>query len=87
MGMARLVVVVRHPNGPRVWVVGQRVHHGATGALAAVALLSKRKHRLALAALLLVLHDRHDWRVWFVREGLPAIPLTTDELSRRILPS
>jgi hypothetical protein len=82
--MARVVVVVRHPNGPRVWVVGQRVHHGATASLAAVALLAKRKHRLALAAALVVLHDRRDWRVWFAREGLPASPLTSDELSGRI---
>ena len=81
--MARVVLVVKHPNGPRVFVVGQRLHHGASGLLAAALLLLRRRHRLALLALLAVLHDRHDWRIWFVRE-MPAMSLTTPELSERM---
>jgi hypothetical protein len=84
MSACRLVVVIRHANGPRVWVVGQRVHHGATGALALAALLAARKRRMALAALLLMLHDLHDWRVWFAREGLPASDLTAAEITARM---
>lgn len=73
-----LVVVRSYPQGPRCWVAGQRVHHGATGLLLAAVL--RRHPRLALAALALVAHDRHDWRVWFAREKLPAIALDTPAL-------
>lgn len=53
----------RHPSGPRVRVVGQRVHHGALGVLLAVAL---RHHPRACAlALTVALEDLHDWRHWF----------------------
>jgi hypothetical protein len=44
------------PVERRVWIATQRCHHGAVGCLAIV-----------LGALL-VIHDRHDYRVWFVRE-------------------
>lgn len=54
----RWVRVHNHPLGPRVWIAGQRVHHGAAGIILAVV-------GAALAA-----HDRHDWRHWFlVGEG------------------
>lgn len=66
----RLVTVVRYPSGPRVWIAGQRVHHGATGLLLAAIL--RRHRRAAAACLLLAAHDRRDWRVWFVREKSPA---------------
>jgi hypothetical protein len=39
----------------RLWIAGQRCHHGATGAL------------MALAGLVLMLHDRHDLTRWFAR--------------------
>jgi hypothetical protein len=39
----------------RLWIAGQRCHHGATGAL------------MALAGLVLMLHDRHDFTHWFAR--------------------
>ena len=42
----------------RVWIAGQRCHHGATGAL------------LASLGLVLMAHDWHDRGVWFRREGL-----------------
>lgn len=66
-----VVCVRRYPAGPRVWVCGQRVHHGATG-LVLAALLHKRRH-FAAACLLACLHDRHDWRAWFVRERTPTL--------------
>lgn len=69
--MMRHVVVKRYPQGPRVWLAGQRVHHGSVGC--ALLLAAGRKHRRLLAAgLLLAAHDRHDWRVWFTRECVPA---------------
>lgn len=75
--MPRLVVVRRYPTGPRCWVAGQRVHHGASGLVAGVALLARRHPRLAALTLLAVAHDRADWRVWFAREKVPAITLDT----------
>jgi uncharacterized membrane protein len=55
----------------RIYVLGQRCHHGATGcALVALGVLLRGRMR-PLAALIggmLVFHDRHDWRAWFVRE-------------------
>jgi hypothetical protein len=65
-----MIAVRTYPQGPRVWILGQRVHHGATGCVLA-AVLARRHRRLALLAAVAVMHDRHDWRVWFAREGLP----------------
>jgi len=39
----------------RLWIRGQRCHHGATGSL------------LAAAGLLLMLHDWRDRPLWFTR--------------------
>ncbi|HEU0023168.1 MAG TPA: hypothetical protein VFQ12_00960 [Thermoleophilaceae bacterium] len=39
----------------RVWIAGQRVHHGATGAF------------LALLGTVLMAHDRKDYSFWFRR--------------------
>ena len=39
----------------RVWVCGQRLHHGLTGVL------------LASAGLVLMAHDWHDRSIWFAR--------------------
>lgn len=69
----RGVTVRSYPEGPRVWVAGQRVHHGASGLGLAAAALAFRRHRLCLAALAVVVHDLHDWRVWFSREKLPVV--------------
>lgn len=69
--MARVLHLYRHPNGPRVWILGQRVHHGAVGVLVALACLVAQVHLGLLVAVPLVAHDAHDWRVWFIREGLP----------------
>lgn len=39
-----------HPHGPRLYVMGRRVHHGLAGGIAALALLGTGHHRGALAA-------------------------------------
>lgn len=66
------VFVERHPNGPRLYIFGQRLHHGTTGlALVGLAALA-RKPRLLVGVLLMV-HDRHDLRRWLARESLPAL--------------
>jgi hypothetical protein len=64
----RPVRVVSYPRGPRVWVLDQRVHHGATGLLLAAACLRGKRRPLALLGLALAAHDRRDWRIWFRRE-------------------
>jgi hypothetical protein len=66
------VLIVKPPgHGPRLYVGGLRVHHGASGSLlAAAALLGKRK-RTALLGLALCIHDLHDLGVWFRVERLP----------------
>jgi len=49
--MSHLIIYDRKRR--RVWILGQRVHHGTVG---------------ILLAMLLTYHDRRDWKVWFVRE-------------------
>ena len=60
----------------RVWIGGQRLHHGATGAaLAAAGLASLAAHRLPVREIvpvtllggLLMVHDWHDRSQWFER--------------------
>lgn len=58
-----MLILERHPAGPRLWVAGQRIHHGAVGCLLAAALRRKRTALLVAAAL--ILDDRHDWKRWF----------------------
>lgn len=51
----------RHPRGPRLYVIGRRMHHGPGGAiLAGVALIAKRR-RLAAACLLWAATDWRDF--------------------------
>lgn len=71
--MTRWIIVRSYPQGPRVWLCGQRLHHGATG----LALLATGRPWAIAAGLLLCAHDRRDWKVWLVRERTPAL----DELS------
>ncbi len=54
----------------RLWICGQRCHHGATGALlAAAGLTAAVKNPQALAAVAagtaLMAHDWHDRSIWF----------------------
>jgi hypothetical protein len=58
----------------RLWIRGQRCHHGATGALLMGVgtlglLLLRTPHLAALSAAggALMLHDWHDRAVWFAR--------------------
>ena len=58
----------------RLWIRGQRCHHGATGALLAaagmLALLTVRAPALTgvvAAGGVLMVHDWHDRTVWFAR--------------------
>ncbi len=48
-----LIEVERHPRGPRVRALHQRVHHGAVGIV------------LTIVGIVLTVDDRHDWRDWF----------------------
>jgi hypothetical protein len=58
----------------RLWIAGQRCHHGATGVLlsstAAAVLVASRRHAARLLTLavtggVLMAHDWHDRTVWF----------------------
>jgi hypothetical protein len=55
----------------RLWIFGQRCHHGATGALVAGAavLIPPRRPKLALAltGATLMAHDWNDRSIWFER--------------------
>ena len=58
----------------RLWIRGQRCHHGATGALlagagaiGAIALRAPGLAALAAAGGALMVHDWHDRSVWFAR--------------------
>jgi hypothetical protein len=60
----------------RLWIGGQRCHHGATGALltgvAAAGVVAARMHLAGLLVLaatgsVLMAHDWHDRDIWFER--------------------
>ena len=58
----------------RLWIRGQRCHHGATGAFlaAAAGAAALKAQSLSSAALIaagtvLMVHDRHDRSIWFQR--------------------
>lgn len=50
-----------HPNGPRLYVAGRRVHHGLAGGLAALALLRTNHRRLALGVAAFAATDWRDF--------------------------
>jgi hypothetical protein len=56
---------VRH----RLWILGQRCHHGATGALVTSLGLSRRSVLLAAAGSALMAHDWDDRSAWFTPGG------------------
>ncbi|HEX4110071.1 MAG TPA: hypothetical protein VHX88_18200 [Solirubrobacteraceae bacterium] len=77
--MDRTLQILYHPieyDGARrrLWVLGQRCHHGATGALIALAgtvgLAAGGRHPIRGAAVaaggLLMVHDWKDRSIWFV---------------------
>jgi bifunctional N-acetylglucosamine-1-phosphate-uridyltransferase/glucosamine-1-phosphate-acetyltransferase GlmU-like protein len=51
----------------RVWILGQRCHHGATGALVAGLGMGRRSLLLATAGGVLMAHDWPDRSLWFAR--------------------
>ena len=60
----------------RLWIRGQRCHHGATGALLAgaglvglAALRAPAIGAVVAAGGVLMVHDWHDRRLWFARAG------------------
>lgn len=53
--MSKLLEIEHHPSGVRIFVQGQRVHHGALSIV------------LGSVAAMLAYHDRRDWRTWFRR--------------------
>ncbi len=60
-----MIRLQRHELGPRVWICGVRIHHGATGCLLALAGMLTNQRRAVLAGLALCAHDRADYREWF----------------------
>jgi hypothetical protein len=68
-----LALVHYDPGHRRLWLRGQRCHHGATGVLlagagvAGAALRSRRLAALIAAGALLMANDWHDRAVWFAR--------------------
>jgi hypothetical protein len=69
-------VALIHYDGARrrVWIGGQRCHHGATGAVLAgagvvglIALRTPALSAIVAAGGLLMVHDWHDRAVWFSR--------------------
>jgi hypothetical protein len=52
-------------TGFRVWLLGVRAHHGAAGAIAAVAGVVCHQPVLVLGGLAAMCHDHHDWKEWF----------------------
>lgn len=56
-----LVALELHPNGPRVRIAHQRLHHGAVGC----ALLAHPNKYVRFLGACLALHDMRDAAVWF----------------------
>ena len=64
------------PELRRLWIAGQRLHHGATGiALAGAGLIGliarRRGAAVALTGTALIAHDWKDRSVWFRRGSQP----------------
>jgi acyl dehydratase len=51
----------------RVWIFGQRCHHGATGALLVGAGVVAGSATLLASGTALMVHDWHDRSIWFQR--------------------
>ncbi len=60
-----LLEIERNPKGPRVRVIGQRVHHGACGLGLVLDGLRRRQWLEVGAGVALAADDVHDWRAWF----------------------
>jgi hypothetical protein len=62
--------IERHNNGPRVYLLGLRLHHGLTGALLCLAGFVREERHVLVLGLLLIADDAHDFP-WRLRERLP----------------
>ena len=51
----------------RLWIYGQRCHHGATGAVLAAAGAVVTAPGLVATGAVLMAHDWHDRTIWFKR--------------------
>lgn len=72
----KIVRIDRHPNGPRLYIHGLRVHHGLTGCVAfalsaAIGPHNKLRPLMLLAAAAMVADDAHDFP-WHLHDGTPA---------------
>lgn len=65
--MSPVLIRSRGLPGPRVWVVGWRIHHGLAGAVVLPLALIAHQPALAFVAALAVVHDRRDWP-WPIHE-------------------
>ena len=65
--------IEHHPNGPRLYVHGLRLHHGLTGSVLLLAGVAGHLRTVTLAGALLVADDLHDFP-WRLREGAPVSP-------------
>lgn len=59
--------IERHANGPRVYLLGLRVHHGLTGCVLIIIGAARHERRLIELGAALVLHDAPDFP-WRLRE-------------------
>lgn len=63
-----MIRVVMFPQGRRCWIFNRRVHHGTVGCIVAAYGAGKGSSVILAAGLLLMAHDRSDYREWFARE-------------------
>jgi hypothetical protein len=61
MRLTATVAITRHPNGPRVYVGGLRLHHGTAGIVAIAAYPLTRNRALLLAGIAALAHDFRDF--------------------------
>lgn len=59
--LPEMLRIHRHPCGPRLYVAGVRVHHGAAGIGAAAALAAIGRPALAAVSLIVAAHDWRDF--------------------------
>lgn len=76
-----MIHVLHHANGPRVYVLNLRVHHGLVGLALTAAGALKRNRAVALGGLTLIMHDRQDWRVWLRIEKWNVIEVSAERES------
>lgn len=71
-----LVRVERHPNGPRVWVLGHRFHHHTSGAILMLIGALRHDRTLMVLGVVLIADDWHDVRLMFQPDAPIIVPLS-----------